>query len=259
MQNDIFEGKKRLYVNMPVGSGKLITIAEFLHDTVKSNEKVLIICRFRAFADQVKDLLSQRLSPGQFECLPISDLSTQTSNDMILDEFQYILFDLNDFNNDKKAIKHILDNFSGITIGLFSGIPEEMDPFFKQRGEISYSLKYSEDCIEYVTQNLNIVKDFAGKSDKKLPYKKISESLIAYIKANKRLRILICNIACVKSPKTRTGQEVLIDLISIIAGLVPKIGVFAGLVMKYLAKLACNFVTKELSNALNCKECKISI
>jgi len=61
IQSDIEQGKTRIFINMPTGSGKIITIISFFNKFLEENERVLFLHSASLLAEQSKYLLSQYL------------------------------------------------------------------------------------------------------------------------------------------------------------------------------------------------------
>jgi len=238
---------------MPTGSGKLFTIINYFNKFLAKDEKVLFLNSFVCLAEQTRFLLSQSLSERQYTVETIYNLEKPDKSDDLnmIDEYDYMVIELEDFLNKQLLLDSIYQKFTGIIIGLYSAPTESINEFITKHGEISYSLKLSDELYNFLQTNKM---DETDSTPQEHLY--FSQSIIDTALQNKTIRELVCGLFCPKNTKSAEKQEVIIDLAAVLAGFIPVVGSIVGVAFKYLYKQLSKYILNKLKNQLNCFLCE---
>lgn len=122
--------------------------------------------------------------------------------------------------------------------------------FIIQHGEISYSLKISEELLQFLQINKIDENDSAPREYS------FSEDRINNALRYKPIRELICSLICQKNKKSVERQELIFDLAAVLAGFIPVVGSIIGVAFKYLYKNLIKYISNKLENQLTCSLCE---
>ena len=201
LQYDIEHGSKRLFVDMPIGTGKLSTITFFLKLSIKENQRILVINSRKELAQQSNNILSYNLTKDEFDIFSISEITSIDTN-INFDNYSYIVIDIDPLIINKYGtfLNGIFNQYTNVIIGLISINTKDISTFISQYGEINFSLSLA----ELVIRDSNIINGKNNEVNESIEtefiYQLESKSdLIKYPK----IKSLICKIICDKQNKTR--------------------------------------------------------
>lgn len=247
MEDSIRSGKRRLFIQMPTGAGKLITLLSFFNYIKAENDVVVFLHRKKAIIDQTQELLISlnldKFIKAQFfdgiDSLNCKEKST------------YLIIDLDDFSNDLEKYYELIEKYTGIIISYFSTSSTATNNIVKTYGNLDYSLS----AVDCINTDLPIVEEEISHFGNEEVYSIETKNALDFITHNEKARKLLCSLICEKKVHILNGGELLEDAVSIIAGFIP-----LGTIIQVGAKYICKFIKKkvliQLRIILNCALCE---
>jgi hypothetical protein len=257
IQSDIERGQNRIFVNMPTGSGKIITILNYFKVYLEYEKRVLFLHSRTILLQQSSSCVSQLLSENQYVVELVNNI-----NSFDIDGYDYLVLELEDFIKKEDLLENIYQEFKGIIIGLYSISSDNINAFVNRHGEISYSLKYSEGLFKFL-QDSNMTElhkyqydeDNIGDVDSVIDTNNIFFFNINKALENKNIKELICSIFCQKKTKYKDRQELITDIASLLSGFIP-LGSIIGISFKHVYKTLTKYVFNKLGSELKCNICQ---
>lgn len=244
LENSLQWGKKKLFVNMPTGSGKLFTIFHFINYYCNEDDKILFLHNRRALLGQSLELINFFPLKGKVSVSTFDNISLQEIND----SFDYIIVDVDDIFAFKRTeeYKTLLNTFDSVVISYFSIFDNSYLDIVNYYGGLDYSINIAELLLnEYST--LSSDENESNEID-------IDNNFISIIENNQKVKQLICNLICENKKSFIDGNEVMEDVIAIIAGFFP-LGSIIGVTIKHIYRFIQRKIIRELKNILSCYEC----